>query len=96
MSHIAHISHSTDEGKQAKVMRCVQEMTHHPGKTDIFYDSCEQYATSMCVLGDRDCTNKDVARFCGAVRDHMTAHEKEEYCTTLVEANDKYWAEKFH
>lgn len=95
MSHIAHMSHSFDEGKHAKIMRCVQEMSRHPRKMDVFYGSCEQHATSTCVLSNRECTNKDIARFCTAVRDHMTSHEKEEYCSTLVEADDRYWAGKF-
>ena len=94
MSHTVHVG-NTEEGKDAKMMRCVQTLTHHAGKTDIFYDSCEQYATSMCVLGSKDCSGDEVTRLCDTIRRNFTAHDKEEYCTMLVAANDKFWVNKF-
>ncbi len=39
----------------ARVARCVNVMAA-PKKTDIMYDSCEQYANSICSARNLNCT----------------------------------------
>ena len=95
MSRLLEISLKSEQGKNANVMRCIQTLMDNPMKTDPFYDTCEQYATTMCALSSKDCEKRDVDKFCAVMRHNMTVHEKEEYCTHLVEANDKFWRSKF-
>jgi len=74
----------------AKVARCVNVMAA-PRKTDIMYDSCEQYATSICSARDLDCTPTHIDQFCDVVRNSGTTAGTTEYCKSIVKANDEFF-----
>lgn len=74
----------------AKVARCVSVMGA-PEKTDIIYDSCEQYATSICSVRSLDCTLAQIDEFCSTIREHRTTADATAYCETIVKANDKFF-----
>ena len=74
----------------AKVARCVNVMAPSQ-KTDIMYDSCEQYATSICSARDLNCTPAHIEQFCAVVRKSSTAAGATEYCESIVKANDDFF-----
>lgn len=74
----------------AKVARCVNVMAH-PNKTDILYDSCEQYAASICSARDLDCKPADIEHFCTSIRKTGDTFGATKYCESIVKANDDFF-----
>ena len=77
---------------EAKVEQCIKTIS---SKTDPFYDSCDQYATSLCVISDINCTNKGIKGFCEHIETNVTSKDKREYCQSLIKTNDEFWKAKF-
>ena len=78
----------------AKVARCVNVMASSE-KTDILYDTCEQYATSMCSSRQLKCTPAHIDQFCSSIRKNDSSASVTEYCETIVKANDDYFQKQF-